>query len=347
MQSPLWLSPTEACTTVPFTESGASSDTEQPILTYICYVIGVFGICGNAFVMVVIASSKSMRKRYANVFILNQSCIDGLASIFLVAGAIPYEGRHTKWLCKLWLTRLPFWSLTIASTHNLIFLNIDRYIAIVHPLWHRTKFGSKTISVMLFFPWLFGILFNCLYMIPTSDVEHEHCDTYKLWKNLRLKLCFGVALLICQYVIPIAIMSYCYGRIIWVVRQRSRSEKRRSSDEKSDENMMGSTVVLTQIGAQAYWSKAERNSVQTAFIISFSFILCWTVNQVVISSEFFGVDVDYESPLYIFSIVLVQFNCCVNPFIYALQYKSFQTTAMKLLCRRSQQLDSPKFQTKD
>ena len=315
---------------------GGDPETEHTALTIACYVIGSLGVIGNAFVVIVIASSKSMRARCANIFIINQNCIDGLASVFLIAAALPYAGEHTKWKCKLWMTRLPFWSMMLASTYNLIFLNIDRYIAIVHPMWHRSGYSLKNIMAMLMFPWLFGIAFNCGYMIPTSIMQDGRCYIYKCWTDRNAEIAFGLILLFFQFVLPNVIFLFCYVNIIRAVRLRANSDTRQSSDGDVNKTMMTSTVVLVQNAGHAIWLKAERNSVKTVFIISLSFVLCWILNQALISSEFFGLNVNYGSLFYKITMVLVLFNCCINPFIYALQYKSFQVAAHKLLRRNSQ-----------
>lgn len=42
------------------------------------------GLFDNLIVIVVIASSKKLRERFTNIYILNQSCIDFLASLILL-----------------------------------------------------------------------------------------------------------------------------------------------------------------------------------------------------------------------------------------------------------------------
>ena len=42
-------------------------------------------------------------------------------------------------LCRLWVIKMPLWSFLFSSSYNLIALNIERYISIVSPLYHKTK----------------------------------------------------------------------------------------------------------------------------------------------------------------------------------------------------------------
>ena len=314
--------------------------------------ITFLGILGNSFVMFVIVTSKPMRKNITNIFIFNQSFIDALASLMLlVSSGIDYgiifnPSMRERWPCKLFYTRLQFWSLAIASSYNLLFLNVDRYVAIVHPLSHRAGYGRKKLAAMLLFPWLFGIVFSCVTIIPSSDavtvtddngkVDWPECKLYALWINGPAQIALGVTLLLCQCVIPFSVIIYCHSRITFVLRRRARSNQ--SSGVQNDKHQPNEIMVLTQNTALAQMSKAERNSVKTAFIISIAFIICWALYTVAIFMEFILLTEDdanstyYADDFYSAAYVTIQINCCVNPFIYAFTYKPFQTAVSTPIC---------------
>ena len=44
--------------------------------------------------------------------------------------------------CRLWALRMPLWSFLFSSSYNLIALNIERYISIIAPMYHKTKVSS-------------------------------------------------------------------------------------------------------------------------------------------------------------------------------------------------------------
>ena len=78
-----------------FKQSKHPKITQFPLsdaLRWVYYSVGAFGVVGNGFVVVVMSFSRPLRRRSANIIIINQSAIDGLASLFFIAVAVPYGG---------------------------------------------------------------------------------------------------------------------------------------------------------------------------------------------------------------------------------------------------------------
>ena len=40
--------------------------------------------------------------------------------------------------------KMPLWSFLFSSSYNLIALNIERYISIIAPMYHKTKVGLES-----------------------------------------------------------------------------------------------------------------------------------------------------------------------------------------------------------
>ena len=52
---------------------------------FLCFfVTGTLGLCGNLWVIVVILSSKSMRKKLINILFTSQSCLDFSCGLLLI-----------------------------------------------------------------------------------------------------------------------------------------------------------------------------------------------------------------------------------------------------------------------
>ena len=90
-----------------------------------------------------------------NILIVNQSVIDMLASFMLLLTAVvEVDGtrmsRDSVWdqfVCFIWLTRFPLWSLIFTSTYGIILMTLDRYVAVVYPVWYSTRVRNVCIRV--------------------------------------------------------------------------------------------------------------------------------------------------------------------------------------------------------
>ena len=65
---------------------------------------------------------------------------------------------------RLWKTDVWQWSLMISSTYNLVLLTLERYIEIIHPIWHKIHIGKE---------WFFIIVYRsyaALFEIRSSEL---------------------------------------------------------------------------------------------------------------------------------------------------------------------------------
>jgi len=87
------------------------------------------------------------------------------------------------------------------------------------------------------------------------------------------------------------------------------------------------------VGGGSATHKAGRNTLITALAICCSLTICWSLNEIMYFLTFFGFALDFGSPLYHFSVVLVFTNSCVNPFIYAAKYRQFQEGVKRMMSK--------------
>jgi len=95
-----------------------------------------------------------MRERVTNLYIINQSMIDATVAIFLFLTTIVQDDKRERkqgyWadeaLCRLWFTKMPLWGMLVSSTYSLVSLTLERFLAVVYPLQHRTWCSRRTVS---------------------------------------------------------------------------------------------------------------------------------------------------------------------------------------------------------
>ncbi len=41
--------------------------------------------------------------------------------------------------CRVWGIKAPLWSFAFSSSYNLVAVNLERYLSIIAPIYHKTK----------------------------------------------------------------------------------------------------------------------------------------------------------------------------------------------------------------
>ena len=287
---------------------------------YIMYIIvGIIGFLDNLLVVVVIATSRSMRKRRTNWLLINQSVIDMLTGGILAGQAytptIRISGMAAILYCKLWDSAHFLWVFAITSTYNLIIITLERYLAIVRPVWHKIHVTGKVTAVAMATPWLIGNIYG-LYIAITSIVVDEKCLNLQ-FKSVEEGRIVGIITFVVQFTIPLLIMIFCYIRIFLVFTGCHQEA--------------GSDAIASN--ADQFRSKARENILKTLVAVCVAFFLCWVWNQVFFLLLNLGLNVSMSSPFYPFSVAAGHANCAINPLIYAARYTEFRRAFVRLVRR--------------
>ena len=91
---------------------------------------------------------------------MNQSVIDMCASFLaLMTAIVEVDGTHMsrdsscdQFVCRFWLTRAPLWSLLITSTYGIMLITLERYAAVIYPMWYKVTTELQYFHIQLFSP---------------------------------------------------------------------------------------------------------------------------------------------------------------------------------------------------
>ena len=133
---------------------------------------------------------------------------------------------------------------------------------------------------------------------------------YRFWPCPLFKSIWGVGLVIVSFLVPILILFYCYGRIVWVLTRRIDSS-------------------LSSTGLNDTFHVARTNTIKTLLTVALCFVICWSNNQIYYLIYYLGFEVDWTSTYYNFTVLMVFLNSTVNPFIYLIKYRDFHDALRK------------------
>ena len=310
------------------TESNPDDDLYLQIRLSIYIAIGVVGIVGNGMVIFVMCYSKSLRSKLTNMFIINQSILDLVGSMFLLMHSANryYAGGHFGFwgqiYCRFWSTKVFMWSAFLSSTYNLVALTLERYFQVCHPIKHKTSFGPTQARIIFLGVWLIGPVYEIALFVPTSPANKDGvCEFMTDFPNQELKRFCGFLNAILKLFLPVFIMILAYSRMFSAIKKKIQpasddSGKQTQTTSARDEKManVGKNILKTLVG------------------VSICYAICWTFNQFYFVWFNLGFPTDWTSPFYHFTVMMAFLNCCTNPFIYSVQYKHFQRETKRIFC---------------
>ncbi|KAJ8028912.1 5-hydroxytryptamine receptor 1A [Holothuria leucospilota] len=218
-------------------------------------LIGITGIAGNGLVLAMLIKIPSLRNT-TNLLIGHQSVTDFASSILLMATFLPPPLNDMTVLsvtnptlavliCKFWVGRLFYWTAIKASTANLVYLTLERYIAVVHPLKYRERLKPREASIICGSIWIIGLLVQ-IYVVPTYSIMEGICSISYRRKSLQVFL--GIWVFSSTLVIPLVVMTFVYVSIFLALPRKVAPTNISISHQVTKDSRVTSSTVPTDQG---------------------------------------------------------------------------------------------------
>ena len=281
------------------------------------FIFGFIGVVLNLFACIVIAGYKPMRKRLANYFFINQSALDmfiGLSQVLITGLSYVRHagGWWTYFYCHIINSKFLFTGLLMASTWNLVFMSIERYMEVVHPIRHKLLLTRGRVLGMLVFSWIFGTVFKAAAVIPAMAVIEGVCQG-GVYPNAAARAADGIAIVIVEFFIPVSIIAVCY---ILMFRAMGR-------------------VFIASSERETYVPKVRNNILKTVTLVIVCFVLSLGPKEIALFISAAGiVNINLIGPMYTSFMFFNYAMCCLNPIIYLFKYEDFQKGVKVVICRR-------------
>ena len=290
-------------------------------------VIGVVGTAANALILYAMVASKQHKK---HILIFHQNVLDLVSCLFLV---ITYAvklcnfyltGLTGYWLCMLILSENLLWSVILGSKANLVFITIERYLKVVHPVWSKKKLRNWMIYSAMAFAWISGFIqLNALAFI-TSDVVDGVCYAFVMWENRVAEMCYGIFGLLFYSVFILIIFVFCYWRILIAIRRQAQ--------------VMARYYMIYGIhcNGQVKSHQMQSNVIQTMILVSAFYAISDLPLSVYIRVMNIGGNFTILEGSYYSTLFVSFFYFCANPFIYAAKFDPVKRILLRLIpCKKT------------
>lgn len=272
-------------------------------------VIGCIGVISNGLTLVVMMSSKAMKSHIPNWFLINQTLIDLTGSILTLVNTptAPFDmpvppGTAGKVLCAMWMNYYFVWAMFNCSTANLVVITIERYLEIIHPIFHKVHVTKIKVKIVLILVWVVGLVFNAGLAFAPSQVIDNICWRYAIFPSVFARQLTGVVMFSYVLGIPVILMVFCYTKMALSLRSRIHPTHNVSIADKSK-------AVKIQ--------KIRSNIFKTMVGLALCYFVCWVCDAVwFLMFSFDSPYTKYPSSEVFLVTILAYTNSVINPFVY-------------------------------
>nr|XP_043901165.1 opsin-3 isoform X3 [Solea senegalensis] len=285
------------------------------LLAFTIGTIGLMGFCSNALVIVLYCKFKRLRTP-TNLLLVNISLSDFLVSVLGISFTF-VSCVKGGWV---WSQATCIWDgfsnslFGIVSIMTLAALAYERYIRVVH-------------AQVVDFPWAWRAIAHIwLYSLAWTGAPLLGWNRYKLeihqlgcsldWASKDPNdTSFILFFLLACFFVPVGIMIYCYGNILYTVQ------------------MLHSIQDLQTVQIIKILRYEKRVAAMFLLMIS-CFLVCWTPYAAVSMVEAFGRQSVVSPTLAIIPSFFAKSSTAYNPLIYVFMSRKFRRCLLQLLCSR-------------
>ncbi|XP_006978832.1 G-protein coupled receptor 183 [Peromyscus maniculatus bairdii] len=287
-------------------------------------LVFIIGLVGNLLALVVIVQNRK-KINSTTLYSMNLVISDILFTTALPTRiayyALGFDWRVGDALCRI--TALLFYINTYAGVNFMTCLSIDRFFAVVHPLRYNKIKRIEYAKGVCVSVWILVFAQTLPLLIsPMSKQEGDRttCMEYPNFEETASLpwILLGACLL--GYVLPLIVILICYSQICCKL---FKTAKQNPLTEKSGVN---------------------KKALNTIIFIIVVFVLCFTPYHISIIQHMIkklcspdalecGPRHSFQISLH-FTVCLMNFNCCMDPFIYFFACKGYKRKVMKMLKRQ-------------
>ena len=291
--------------------------------TVVLSVFLLISLVGNTLVILTVVINKPMQTTL-NYLLVNLAVADMLFSLSILARHIIMplvtlsEGQTGRFLCTVITGGALGWIGAAESSLCLVYISVERYCAIIHPLRQRGRFTRRRLKIFVLVGWTFAILVSIPDFLRVKNYHSKErmcrSDSDLDYAYMSIKV-NSLVWFILAGIAPVSIMVYLYSRIVHHLWFKS----------------------VQNLGASQRASLRYRKQVTITLItVSVIYIVCWIPNLTGYVMEYWA---EYVPWMDTTGTVLLIFNSCVNPVLYSMRLKTFREHLRDmLLCKKRGQV---------
>lgn len=283
------------------TAMGSSSSLPMKLLVFIIIlmVFEILTLLGNGFVVYLVAMKRRLHTN-TNWLVLSLAVSD----LAVALAIIPSRTACFRHQCDEILMKILYDIFIFISLCNLCCLTLDRFIAVMQPLKYHSTITYSVVVKLIIASWVIPTVIFCIPLIWT----YGYSDDIPL-RQTADKI-FYLTQIIVFMCVPCLVMFIAYACILSMALKQA---KRIQILEQS----------VSANGSSNSYSVEAKNTIKVFGVVYMMFVFCWIMSAYRTFENFFHQGA-VPSEVTTTSRLLLLFNSCVNPIVYALWKKDIR-----------------------
>ena len=270
------------------------------------FIIGSVMFTENLLTIVLVCRFTNLQTK-TNVILSSLALVDLITGLILVLNPILWTNAYSEHMChQVYVFNS---MLLLISGFHLVVVTLDRYLAILYPLYYHTYFNKYVLSCCLIISWCVPAIVNWTLFIFFKDQKLDYCNCYMVLLPSSFNYTF-----ICIFMAFTVIMIIMYVIIFGQIRKQQR--------QIQDQTLGNSGRI-----------KSDFKAAKTLIVTVVCFLICWIPGMIciLISLQYEKNDIPmfFKQNLAYFE-TLAALNSGMNPIIYIIRMKSFRVAYFKL-----------------
>ncbi|KAL8620452.1 hypothetical protein ACOMHN_065681 [Nucella lapillus] len=194
------------------------------VSTILYILVIVVALLGNGSVIYLVLSQRQMRN-VTNYFIASLATSDASMALVCIPTTFITAVLVDSWPFPAWMCSFgPYFQAVVVfqNAYTLIAISLERYVAIMYPFKRRLSVRQCYFIIVLTWFMSFGTplptaVVSKLEEFPTKDPNVSEIRCYEMWPEDQQLFTYSMTIMVLQYFVPLAVLTYTYIRIVIVV----------------------------------------------------------------------------------------------------------------------------------